>query len=173
MVSLYDAAIPGYVRMLKNLAAFLDKAEAHAATTGVDPQAYLETRLAPDMHPLMRQIQMASDGAKGGAARLAGIDPPSMPDTETTWSQAKERIAKTVAFLETITPDQVNGDEDRVITLKFPNMTLSFTAKDFVFQFSLPNFQFHVVTAYALLRQAGVPLGKMDFLAGGTPVQAA
>ncbi len=173
MVSLYDAAIPGYVRMLKNLAAFLDKAEAHAAATGVDPQTYLDTRLAPDMHPLIRQIQMASDGAKGGAARLAGIDPPSFPDTETTWAEAKARIAKTIAFVEAITPEQVNGDEARIITLKFPNMTLNFTAPDFVFQFSLPNFQFHVVTAYALLRHAGVPLGKMDFLAGGSPISAA
>lgn len=173
MVSLYDAAIPGYLQMLNNLAAFLDKAEAHAAANGIDPQTYLEARLAPDMHPLMRQIQMASDGAKGGSARLAGVEPPSFPDTETTWTEAKERIAKTIAFVQGIKPDQVNGDEGRAIVLKFPNMTLNFTAKDFLFQFSLPNFQFHVVTAYALLRQSGVPLGKMDYLAGASALQPA
>jgi hypothetical protein len=168
MVSLYDAAIPGYLRMLNNVAAFLDKAEAHAKSTGVDPQTYLDVRVAEDMHPLLRQIQMISDGAKGGAARLAGVEPPSMPDTEATWAEAKARIAKTVAFVASIKPEQVSEDEGRIITLKFPNGAMNFTASDFVFQFALPNFQFHVVTAYGLLRKAGVPLGKMDYLAGAT-----
>jgi len=169
-LSLYDASIPGYLGMLKNLAAILDKAEAHAKANGVDPQTYLAARLAPDMHPLTNQIQIASDAAKGGAARLAGVTPPSMPDTETTWAEVKDRVAKTIAFLETITREQIEAlDETRIIELPTPNRTLKFTAKDFLFQFSLPNFHFHVVTAYGLLRSQGVPIGKLDYLAAGQP----
>jgi len=171
-LSLYDASIPAYLHMLRNLAALLDKAEAHARSAGADPAAYLEARLAPDMHPLTRQIQMASDAAKGGAARLAGVTPPSFPDTEVTWAEVKERIAKTIAFLDGVKPEQVNGDETRTIELPIPGRTLTFTALDFLIQFSLPNFFFHVVTAYGLLRAGGVPLGKMDYLAGGQPVAA-
>jgi hypothetical protein len=165
-LSLYEASIPGYIRMLQNLDAMLDKAVAHAEQTGTDLAAYTDARLADDMHPLPRQIHLASDAAKGGAARLARIDAPSMPDVETTIPELKERIAKTIAFLETIKPEQVNGDEERTIELKFPNRTMTFTAKDFLFGFSMPNFLFHVTTAYALLRNKGVPLGKMDYLAG-------
>lgn len=166
-LSLYDASIPGYALMLKNLAAILEKAEAHAKAAGVDPATYLEARIAPDMAPLTRQVQLASDAAKGGAARLAGISPPSMPDTETTWAEVKDRIARTLAFVETIKPEQVSDDDSRIVELVTPSRTLTFTARDFLLQFSLPNFHFHVVTAYALLRQQGVPLGKMDYLAGG------
>ena len=121
------------------------------------------------MHPLTRQIQIASDGAKGGAARLAGVDAPSFPDVETTFPELKERLAKTIAFLETIKPEQVNGKEDAVIEMKFPGQTLTFTGQTFLLQFAMPNFMFHVVTAYALMRAKGAPLGKMDFLAGATP----
>ena len=172
-LSLYDASIPGYVLMLKNLAALLDKAEAHAKATGVDPASYLEARITADMAPLTRQIQMATDAAKGGAARLAGVTPPRMPDTETTWAEVKERIAKTIAFVSSITPEQVEGDDNRIIELKTPSRTLTFTAREFLLQFSLPNFHFHVVTAYGLLRGQGVPVGKMDYLAGGQPQLAA
>jgi len=172
-LSLYDASIPGYVLMLKNLAALLEKAEAHAKSAGVDPATYLEARLAPDMAPLTKQIQLASDAAKGGAARLAGIAPPSMPDTETTWVEVKDRIAKTIAFVSSITPEQLEGDDSRKIELVTPSRTLTFTARDFLLQFSLPNFHFHVVTAYGLLRSQGVPIGKMDYLAGGQPQMAA
>lgn len=168
-VSLYDASIPGYVLMLKNLAALMAKAEAHAKAQGGDPAAFLDKRLAPDMATFTGQIQLASDAAKSGAARLAGVAPPSFPDTETTWDQVKDRVAMTIAFLETIKPEQVNGDAERTVELPIPGRTLTFTARDFLFQFSLPNFHFHVVTAYGLLRAAGVPLGKMDYLAGGRP----
>ena len=119
-LSLYDASIPNFVRGLKNLSSFLDKAEAHAKTTGEDVQSYLDTRLAPDMHPLTRQIQIASDGAKGAAARLAGIEAPAMPDTETTFPELKDRIAKTIAFLETVTPEQVNARSGETIELQCP-----------------------------------------------------
>ena len=165
-LSLYEASIPAYVRMLKNLDAMLDKAEAHAKETGTDLATYTDARLAEDMHPLPRQIHLASDAAKGGAARLARVTAPSMPDVETTFPELKERIAKTLDFLSTIKPEQVNGDEERTIELPLPGRTMTFTAKDFLFGFSMPNFLFHVTTAYGLLRNKGVPLGKMDYLAG-------
>lgn len=168
-VSLYDASIPGYVLMLKNLAAILEKAEAHAKATGVDPATYLGQRLAPDMGTFTAQVQLASDAAKGGAARLAGVTPPSFPDTETTWAEVKDRIAKTIAFLETVDRAKVDGDPERIVELPLPNRVLKFPARDFLFSFSLPNFHFHVVTAYALLRAAGVPIGKTDYLAGSRP----
>ena len=169
-LSLYDASIPVYLHMLRNLAALLDKAEAHAKGNGTALSELTEARLAPDMHSLIGQVQLASDAAKGGAARLSGQTPPSMPDTETSLDDLKARIAKTIAFVETITPEQVNGNEDRIIELPTPSRTLTFTAKDFVLKFSLPNFFFHVTTAYGLLRHKGAPIGKLDFLAGATSV---
>jgi len=171
-VSLYEISIPTYRRGLQNLSSFLDKAEAHARTNGVELSTYTEARLAPDMHPFTRQVQIASDAAKGGAARLAGIEAPPMPDTETTFPQLKERIAKTIAFLDTITREQVDSRHGATIELPLPGRTMTFTAPDFLMQFSLANFLFHVTTAYALLRSHGVPLGKMDFLAGGQTVTA-
>ena len=170
--SLYDASIPVYLHMLRNLAALLAKAEGHAATSGADLSTFLAARLAPDMHPLIRQVQMVTDGAKGGAARLAGVTTPSYPDTETTWPELKERLAKTIAFVETIERSQVDGRETATIELPLPGRTLTFTGSDFLLRFSLPNFYFHVVTAYAILRSQGVPLGKMDYLTGGAPMPA-
>lgn len=168
--SLFDASIPVYLHMLKNLAAILDKAEAHAKANGVDPQTYLAARLAPDMHPLTNQVQLASDAAKSGAARLAGLTPPSFPDTETTWAEVKARVAKTIAFVEGIERGQMDGREDAAIELKLPNGALNFVGRDFLALFALPNFLFHVTTAYALLRAQGVPLGKMDFLNGAQAI---
>ena len=165
-ISLYDASIPGFARMLKNLAALLDKGEAHAAETGADPATYVQARLAPDMGNLARQIQFASDAAKSGAARLAGQTPPSFPDTETTFAELKERVAKTIAFVESVKREDVDGQEARTIELKFPGRTLTFTGQDFLLGFCMPNFLFHVTTTYALLRHVGVPLQKMDYLAG-------
>jgi uncharacterized protein len=166
-VSFYDLSIPVFRRGLKNLASFLDKAEAHATAQGADTATYVEARLIADMHPFSRQIQMASDGAKGAAARLAGVEPPVMADTETTFAELKARITRTVEFLDTISSTQVDARAGETIVLPLPNGALNFTAANFVLQFALPNFFFHVTTAYALLRAAGVPLGKMDFLAGG------
>jgi hypothetical protein len=172
-VSLYDISIPSYRRGLQNLASFLDKAEAHAATNKTDLATYTEARLAPDMHPFTRQVQIASDAAKGGAARLAGIEAPAMADDETTFPELKARIAKTIAFLDTISKEQVDARSGATIELPLPGRTMTFTAPDFLMQFSLANFFFHVTTAYALLRAKGVPLGKMDFLAGGQTAAAA
>jgi hypothetical protein len=166
-LSLYDISIPTYRRGLQNLSSFLDKAEAHAAHHGAILQTYTDARLAPDMYPFTRQVQLASDAAKGGAARLAGVEAPAMPDTETTLDELKARIAKTVAFLDTINKAQVDSRHAATIELPLPGRTMTFTAPDFLMQFSLANFMFHVTTAYALLRAQGVPLGKMDFLAGG------
>lgn len=163
-LSLYDVSIPVYLNGLRNLVAILEKSTTHA---GPNIASWLDARLAPDMHPLTRQIQMVSDAAKGGAARLANIEPPSMPDTETTIDELRERLAKTIAFVESIKPEQVDGRETATIELKFPNGSMTFSGRDFLFNFSLPNFYFHAVTAYGLLRKEGAPLGKMDFLAGG------
>lgn len=164
-LSLYDAAIPVYRHMLGNLLTFLEKGEAHAKATGVELSTLLEARLAPDMFPLLRQIQIASDAAKNSAARLAGQTPPSFPDEETTWAELEARLRRTIAFIDTIRPEQLAGAETRTIELPLPDRTLSFSGRDFLFQFSLPNFLFHVVTVYGILRSQGVPLGKMDYLA--------
>lgn len=164
MPSLYEASIPCYLSMLKVLDRLLDKAETHAKEAGLDVEDYAQARLYADMRPLIGQIQSASDAAKGGAARLAGVAPPSMPDDEATFADLHARIAKTVAFVETITPEQLEGPEDRIIELKLPQTTLRFTARNFLLQFSIPNFLFHVTTAYAILRMQGVPVGKLDYL---------
>jgi hypothetical protein len=164
-LSLYDVSIPVYLNSLRNLAAILDKAKAHADANGADVATYQEARLIEDMRPLTGQIQMVSDSAKSGAARLAGVTAPSMPDTETTWAELRDRLQKTIDFVATIKPEQVNGREDSTIEMTFPGRTMTFTGRDFLTNFSLPNFFFHVVTAYGLLRKEGVPLGKMDYLA--------
>lgn len=165
-VSLYDVSIPIYIRLLGNLAHVLDKAERHARETSVDLSTYVEANFGHGMFPLSRQIQLASDAAKGGGARLAGVEAPSMPDTETTFPELVQRIQKTIAFLESIKREQVDGAESREIVLNLPTRKLEFTGLTFLTTFSLPNFLFHVTTAYALLRAQGVPIGKMDFLAG-------
>ena len=165
-LSLYDVSIPVYIRMLGNLAHFLDKAEAHANEGAIDLSTYADASLGHGMFHLARQIQLASDAAKGGGARLADIDAPAMPDEEKTFPELVVRIQKTIAFLETIKPEQLAGREDAEIVLKLPSRTLEFTGLSFLTTFSMPNFLFHVTTAYAILRKEGVPLGKMDFLAG-------
>lgn len=165
-LSVYDASIPVYRGMLRNLAAILEKGEAHAKEAGHDLADYVSARLAPDMATLAGQIQLATDAAKSGAARLAGAVAPSFPDVETTYAELRERVAKTIAYVESIKPEDVSDDETRTIELPLPGRTMTFTARDFLLNFSLPNFLFHVTTAYGLLRGRGVPLGKMDYLAG-------
>jgi uncharacterized protein len=168
-LTLYEASVPLYLRMLGNLAAILEKAEAHANANGIALTTLFDARLAPDMHSLAGQIRLASDASKSAAARLAVMAPPSFPDTEATYAELKQRVARTIAFLETIKPEQMDGGEDRTIELPVPGRTMTFTGRDFLFQFALPNFLFHVVTAYDILRSQGAPLGKMDFLAGAQP----
>lgn len=165
-LSLYEASIPVYLQGLRNLLPILDKAEAHAKSQAKDPNSYADVRLIEDMLPFNRQIHIASDGAKNGAARLAGVAPPSFPDVETTFPELRERIEKTIAFVESIKAEQVNGREDEIVELPLPDRKVRFKARDFLLKFSLPNFFFHVTMSYALLRQQGVPLGKLDYLAG-------
>ncbi|HEY1708089.1 MAG TPA: DUF1993 domain-containing protein [Rhizomicrobium sp.] len=164
--TIYDASVPVMTRALTNLSNILDKAAAQAKSEDRAASELIGAQLAADMKPLTFQIQSASDAAKGCAARLAGIEPPSMPDTETTFPELKDRIAKTIALLNTIKPEQLAGAEDREIVLKFPNGEMKFTGRDFLAGFSLPNFFFHVTTAYAILRHKGIAIGKMDFLGG-------
>lgn len=163
-LSMYQASVPYFVRMLRNLKALLEKGAAHAAARKFDPMVLFNARLAPDMLPLSKQVQIASDNAKGCPARLAGVDPPRFEDTEATYAQLIERIDKTLAFLKTLTPAQVDGSEGRDIVLKFPNSTYNFKGLDYLRYFALPNFTFHVVTAYNILRNNGVEIGKSDYL---------
>jgi len=165
-LSMYQASVPVLLRQLGALSNLLAKGEAHAAAAGIDPAAMLAAQLAPDMLPLTRQVQIASDGAKGGVARLAGIEPPSYPDDEATFADLQARIAKTVAFINSVPAAQIDGSEARHIELKAGPRTFEFTGQDFLLHFVLPNFLFHVTTAYALLRHQGVAIGKMDYLAG-------
>jgi hypothetical protein len=165
-LSLYDASVGVYIRMLQNLSHFLAKAETYAAEESIALSTFTEASLGHGMAAFTRQVQFASDAAKSGGARLAGVEVPGMPDTETTVPELKERIAKTIAFLETLNRGDIDGHEDRQVVLTFPGRTMEFTGESFVLTFSLPNFLFHVTTAYAILRSQGVPLGKMDFLAG-------
>jgi hypothetical protein len=164
--TIYDASIPTMIRMLQSISKIMDKAVAQAKSEDKDIAPLLDARLAPDMHPFPRQIQIMSDAAKGAAARLAGIEAPSMPDTETTFPELQARIAKTVDFLKNVKPEQLSGAEDREIVLKFPSGEMKFSGRDFLTQFALPNFFFHATTAYGLLRHKGINIGKMDFLGG-------
>jgi hypothetical protein len=161
---MHQASVPVCVRVLNNLSAILDKAAADAEARKIDPQVFLTARLAPDMYALTRQVQVVSDMAKGGVARLAGVDPPSFSDTETTFPELKERIAKTLAFVQGVAADKVDGSEERQIVLNFPGGQFTFTGRDYLLNFVLPNLFFHASAAYAILRHNGVPIGKRDFL---------
>jgi uncharacterized protein len=163
-VSLYDVSIPIFTLSLNNLAAILDKAANHAEAKKVDPKALPAARLIVDMLPLSAQIQIACDTAKGAAARLAGVDVPKHEDTESTLPELKARVAKTLEFIKSIKPEQLQGAETREIILQFPQNTLKFTGMNYLTNFVLPNFFFHLTMAYALLRKNGVELGKRDFL---------
>ena len=165
-LSMYQASVPVFVRMLENLSAILKKAEAHAETKKVEPSVFINLRLAPDMFPLSRQIQIASDAAKGCAARLAGLEVPSFSDTETSFAELQARIAKTIAFVKMVPADKIDGSEQRSINLKAGNRELNFTGQVYLLNFSLPNLYFHISIAYAILRNNGVDIGKMDYLGG-------
>lgn len=165
-LSMHQASLPVLARALANLSAILRKAAASAEKRKIDPAVLIGARLAPDMFPLSRQVQVVSDTAKGAAARLAGVEPPSWPDTETTFDELQARIAKTIAYLESIKPAQVDGAESRTITLKMPDGELKLSGEAYLFNFVLPNFFFHETTAYAILRHSGVEIGKRDFLGG-------
>jgi hypothetical protein len=162
--SMYEASIPMFLHTLRNLKTFLEKGIAHAEAKKYDPNLLAATRLAADMLPLTRQIQIASDAAKGAAARLAGVDPPKFEDNETTMADLIARVGKTIDYLQGFKPEQLDGSEDKTITIQTPRQSFSFPGLIYLRHWAIPNFFFHVTTAYGLLRQNGVELGKADFL---------
>ena len=163
-ITMYSASVPRFANTLKNLSEILAKGESHAAARNIDPGVLLAARLYPDMFPLTRQVQVACDGAKGCAARLAGMEVPRHEDTETTFAELQQRIAKTVAFIESVPPGQIESSEDRRIVLSLRGQEVTFNGLQYLTGFVLPNFYFHVVTAYDILRHNGVELGKRDFI---------
>ena len=166
-LSMYAASVVPMRNMLKNLSAVIAKAEAHCEARKIDPKAFLSSRLYPDMLPFSAQVQIASDNAKGAAARLAGVEPPKFDDNETTFAELQARLDKTGDFLASLTEAQFEGAETRQVTLKLRDRTLEFTGADYLTTWAQPNFFFHVTTAYALLRHGGVEIGKRDYLSGG------
>ncbi|MEO8459880.1 MAG: DUF1993 domain-containing protein [Dokdonella sp.] len=163
-LSMYDASVPVFIHGLTNLSTILDKAKAHAEAKKIDPDALLGMRLFPDMFPLSRQIQIAADLAKGPAARLAEVERPVYEDTEKTFDELQARIAKTIAFLKTLKPEQINGSEDREVSVTLRGNDVKFRGQPYLLYFALPNFYFHLTTTYALLRHGGVEIGKMDYV---------
>ena len=159
-LTLYDLSVPVFVKALGNMVAWLDKAAIEGRETDL-----VGARLAPDMRPLTAQFQMASDTAKNAIGRLVGADAPSMPDDEASFADLRARVARTIAYLESVDPAAIAAADDREIVLKFPNgLGYRWIGRDYLVDFVLPNFFFHVTTAYAILRHAGVELGKPDFL---------
>ncbi|MBA3595929.1 MAG: DUF1993 domain-containing protein [Methylibium sp.] len=166
-ISMHSASVPVYLTMLGNLSKWLDKAVAHAQAQQADPEALLAARLAPDMLPLLRQVQIACDSAKFGVARLVEGVAPTFDDNETTLAALQQRIGATVAYIKSVPRDKVDGSEAKLVTV--PRRTgdpLQFTGEQYLMHFALPNFYFHITTAYALLRHNGVELGKSDYLRG-------
>ncbi len=165
-LSLYDMSVPVFVRGLGQLSHVLEKGLAHAQASGIDPAVLVGARLAPDMFTLAGQVQSASDASKLGTARLAAITAPSFPDTETTWEELQARVTKTIEFLQGVDRKLIDGFEERPVTVKARGTELQFTAERYLLQFALPNFFFHLTTAYGVLRHSGVPLAKRDYLGG-------
>jgi uncharacterized protein len=165
--SMYTASVPVFQHMLRNLSHILDKGEASAQARKFEPSVLATSRLAPDMLPFTRQILIACDAAKNGVARIAGIEAPKFEDNESTFAELKARIQKTLAFLETVPAAKLGGTETREVT--FPvgrDATRTMSSQAYLTTWVLPNFFFHVTTAYAILRHNGVDLGKADYLAG-------
>ncbi len=163
-ISMYQASVPVFIRTLNNLVGILEKGATYAETKKIDPNVLVNSRLFPDMFSLSRQVQTASDIARRGAARLAGIEAPNFEDNETTFPELIDRLKKTISYLDTFKPEQIDGSEERTITLQMRDNTLSFQGMPFLLYFVLPNVYFHVTTVYDILRHCGVELGKIDFL---------
>jgi hypothetical protein len=165
---MYQASVPVYLQYLNSISAVLDKGAAFAESRKLDPVALLQARLYPDMHPLVKQVQIFTDQATRGISRLAGVEPPPFPDTENSFAELKARIQKAVAHVQSFKPEQIDGSETRAIVMKTPRGDLKFNGRDYLLGFSLPNFFFHATTTYSILRHVGVEIGKMDFM-GGPP----
>ena len=163
-ISMYQASVPTCTRVLNNLAAILEKASAHAEARKIDPAALLNARLFPDMFPFSRQVQIATDTANGGIARLAGTEVPEYENNESGFADLLARLRKTIAYLENFKPEQLDGTEDKTITWQTRSSTKSMQGLPYLLNHLLPNLFFHATTAYNILRHSGVELGKMDFL---------
>jgi hypothetical protein len=163
-LSMYQASVPVFVRMLDNLSKILELAVQHAEEKKIDPSVLINARLAPDMYPLSRQVQIATDMAKGCAARLAGLEVPVYEDNETTFPELQARIAKTLAFIQSVSAEQIDGSEERTVILKLRGKEVSFKGQPYLLHFVLPNFYFHITIAYAILRHNGLAIGKMDYI---------
>ena len=163
-VSMYQASVPPIKRALNNLADVLEKATSQAELRKFEPEVLVQSRLFPDMFPLAKQVQIASDISKGGTARLAQVEPPAFEDTEKTIPELIARLRKTVAFLDTLKPEQIDGGEDRTVTWKTRTSEKSMQGMPYLFNHVLPNVFFHVTTAYNILRHNGIEIGKQDFL---------
>jgi hypothetical protein len=164
MLAMYDATIPTLKRTLSNLSVILKKGEEHAEAKKIEHAVLLNARLFPDMYPLTKQVQIATDMSKGAAARLARIEIPKYEDNETSFAELQARIAKTIEFIETVNPVQMEGSEAREVTITIRKVDLKFTGQDYLLKWVNPNVYFHVTTAYNILRHNGVELGKPDFL---------
>jgi len=164
--SIYEALVPPVTHMLGSYSGFLTKAENYAKEKGIDPNSYLSARLYDDMLPLTKQVQSATDNAKGAAARLTGTEAPKFEDNEASFDDLRARLRKTISYMREIDPKAFVGAEDRKIELKFPNAEFKFIGTDYLNNWVLPNIYFHITTGYGILRMKGVPLGKPDFLAG-------
>jgi len=163
-ISMYQELVPVSIRQLENLSNILNKGAAYAAAKKIDESVLINARLFPDMFPLSRQVQIACDAVKAGAARLAEIEIPSHPDTETTFEQLQERIQKTIAFLRTVKAEQIDGKEDLKISYVQRNKENNFIGLPYLQNYVLPNLYFHITTTYAILRHSGVEVGKKDYL---------
>ena len=167
-ITMHSASVPAFVRILSNMLVWLDKAQAHADAKKFSSANYLGLRLAPDMLPFTNQIQIASDSVKGCVSRLAGVEAPKWEDTEASLDDLRARIRKTIDYAQSISAAQIDGSEGREIVIpRRVGEPLRFTGEEFLRHFALPNFYFHASTTYALLRHAGVDVGKADFLRGG------
>lgn len=163
-ITMYSASAPIFVRMLENCERWLDKAEAHAQAKKFDAAVYLEARLAPDMLPFTKQIQIACDGAKFAIARLAEVEAPKFDDSEASLAELRERLRATIAFIQSVPAAKLEGTEDRDVTIPRRTGPMTLKGEAYLKHYALPNFFFHVTTTYALLRHNGVDLGKMDYL---------
>jgi hypothetical protein len=163
-LSMYTASVPVYVQYLSALAGVLKKAEAHCAAKKIDPSVLVTARLYPDMFALARQVQIATDHAKGSLSRLAGVEIPSYADTEASFADLQARIAKTLDYVQSFKQDQIDGSDDTHIVLDIHGNKFEFNGADYLTRWALPNFFFHITTAYAILRHAGVEVGKRDFM---------
>lgn len=163
-LSMYQASIPTFIHGFTNLNTLLDKAAAFCEERKIEQSVLVGARLYADMLPLSRQVQIASDIVRRGVARIAGVEAPSMEDKEASFAELKARVATTIAYLQSFTPTQIDGTEGKKIELKVAGNDLAFNGQDYLLKFVIPNFYFHVTTAYAILRHNGVAIGKMDFL---------